>query len=45
MPEIEQYENTDEWVEGTLVEQDSEQVNIDNIMKDLENILDLDSLG
>ena len=45
MPEIEQYANTDEWVEGTLVEQDSEQVNIDNVIRDLEKILDLDSLG
>ena len=35
----------DEWMEGTLVEQDSEQVNVENVMKDLEKILDLDSFG
>ena len=45
MPEIEQYANTDEWVEGTLVEQDSEQVNIENVMRDLEKTLDMDSFG
>ena len=42
MPEIKQYANTDEWVERTLIEQDSEQVNVDNVMKDLERILDVD---
>ena len=35
----------DEWREGTLVEIDSEQVNIENVMKDLEKTLDLDSFG
>ena len=32
-------------MEGTLIEQDSEQVNVENVMKDLEKILDLDSFG
>ena len=45
IPEIEQYANMDEWMEGTLIEQDSEQVNVENVMKDLEKILDLDSFG
>ena len=35
----------DEWKKGTLVEKDSEQVNVENVMKDLENILDLESFG
>jgi len=35
----------DEWREGTLVETDSEQVNIENVMKDLEKTLHLDSFG
>lgn len=35
----------DEWTEGTLVEKDSEQVNVENVMKDLEKILDLESFG
>lgn len=45
IPEIEQFENMDEWREGTLVEHDSEQVNIENVMRDLEKTLDLDSFG
>jgi len=35
----------DEWTEGTLVENDSEQVNVENVMKDLEKIIDLDFFG
>ena len=35
----------DEWREGTLLETDNEQVNIENVMKDLEKTLDLDSFG
>ena len=45
IPEIEKYANTDEWIEGTLIEQDIEKVNVDNVMKDLEKILDLDSFA
>ena len=44
IPEIEQFANQNEWVEGTLIEQDSEQFEVDNIMKDLEKRLDLDAL-
>ena len=43
IPEIEQYANMDEWREGTLVEMDSDQVNVENVIKDLENTLNLDS--
>lgn len=43
IPEIEQYENMYEWREGTLVEMDSDQVEVENVMKDLEKRLDLDS--
>ena len=35
----------DEWREGTLTAIDNEQVNIENVMKDLERTLDLDSFG
>ena len=45
IPEIEQFANMDQWREGTLVETDSEQVNIENVMRDLEKTLDLDSFG
>ena len=45
IPEIEQFANMDEWMEGTLVEKDSEQVNVENVMKDLEKIFELDSFG
>lgn len=34
--EIEQFANMDEWREGTLIENDSEQVNIENFMSVLE---------
>ena len=45
IPEIENFSNMDEWREGTLVEIDSEQVDIEHVMKDLEKTLDLDSFG
>ena len=45
IPEIEQYANMDEWMEGKLIEQDSEQVNVENVMKYLEKILELESFG
>jgi len=35
----------DEWIEGTLVEDVSEKVNIENAMRDLEKTLDLDYFG
>jgi len=43
--EIEQYSNQNEWVEGTLIDQDSDKVEVENVMKDLEKRLDLDSFG
>lgn len=43
IPEMEQYENQNKWVEGTLIEQDSTQVEVENVRKDLERQLDLDS--
>lgn len=45
IPEIEQYANQNEWVEGTLIDQDSDKVHRENVMKDLEKRLDLDSFG
>ena len=45
IPEVEQFANMDEWREGTLAENDSEQVNIENVMRDLEKTLELDSCG
>ena len=45
IPEVEQYANQDEWVEGTLVEEITEQENMEKAMKDLEKTLDLDSFG
>jgi len=32
-----------EWREGTLIEQDGDKVEVENVMKDLEKGLDLDS--
>jgi len=32
-----------EWREGKLIEQDSDKVEVENVMKDLEKRLDLDS--
>ncbi len=43
LPKIEQYANLNEWREGTLIEQDSDKVEVENVMKDLEKRLDLDS--
>ena len=43
IPEIEQYANLNEWREGTLIEKDSDKVEVENVMKDLEKRLDLDS--
>lgn len=40
--ETEQYANQKEWVEGTLIDQDSIQVEIENVMKDLEKRLDIE---
>lgn len=41
--EIEQYANQEEWIEGTLIEEITEQEKMEKAMKDLENTLDLDS--
>ena len=43
IPEIEQYANQSEWAEGTLVDQESTQVAVDNVLVDLERRLDEDS--
>ena len=45
IPKNEQFANMDEWMEGTLVEKDSEEVDVENFMRGLEKILDLDSFG
>jgi len=45
IPEIEQYANQEEWVEGTLIEEISEHEKMKKAMKDLEKTLDLDSFG
>ena len=45
IPEIEQYANQEEWVEGTLKEEISEQEKMEKTMKDLGKTLDLDSFG
>jgi len=45
IPEIEQFANQDEWVEGTLIEEISEQEKMEKAMKDLEKSLELDSFG
>ena len=45
IPDIQQYANQDEWVEGTLVEQITEEEKMEQAMKDLEKTLDLDSFG
>ena len=45
IPEIKQYAHKDEWMEGTLVEQDSEEVNMENVMTDLGKMLDLEFFG
>lgn len=43
--EIEQFENMDEWREGTLVQNGNEQVNIENVVRNIKKTLDLDSFG
>jgi len=45
IPEIKQFANQDEWVEGTPIEEITEQENMENAMRDLEKTLDLDSFG
>ena len=45
IPEIQQYSNQQEWVEGTLVEEITEEEKLEKAMKELEKILDLDSFG
>ena len=45
IPEIEQFANQDEWVEGTLVEQLTEEEKMEQTMKNMEKTLDLDSFG
>jgi len=45
IPEIEQFANQDEWVEGTLIEEITEQEKMEKAMKHLEKTLDLDSFG
>jgi len=45
IPEIEKHANMEEWREGTLVQYDSEQVNFQKVMRDLEKTFDLDSFG
>jgi len=43
IPEIEQYANQSEWVEGTLINRDSTEVVVDNVLMDLDRRLDEDS--
>jgi len=43
IPEIEQYANQFEWVENTLIDRDSTEVSIDNILTNLDRKLDEDS--
>ena len=45
IPKIEQFPNQDDWVEGTLIEEITEQEKMEKSMKDLEKTLDLDSFG
>jgi len=45
IPKIEQYANQQEWVEGTLVEELTQEEKIEKTIKDLEKTLDLDSFG
>ena len=40
IPELEAYANQTEWVEGTLVDQDSTRVDVENALIDLEKQLD-----
>ena len=43
IPEIKQYANQLEWVENTLVERDSTEIVVNNVLIDLERRLDDDS--
>ena len=45
IPEIQQYDNQQEWVEGTLVEEITEEEKLEKEMKGLEKTLDPDSFG
>jgi len=45
IPEMEQYANQDEWVEGTLIEGLTEEEKMEQSMKIFERTLDLDSFG
>jgi len=45
IPEIEQYDNQQEWVEGTLVEELTEEEKLEKSMKELQKTLDLESFG
>jgi len=45
IPEIKQFSNQDDWVEGTLIEEITEQEKMEKAMKDLEKTLDLESFG
>ena len=45
IPKIQKYANQQEWVEGTLVEEITEEEILEKEMKELEKTLDLDSFG
>lgn len=45
IPEIEKYANQQEWVEGTLVEELTEEEIIETTIKNLEKLVDLESFG
>ena len=45
IPDIEKYANQDDWLEGTLVEELTEEEKMEQTMKDLEKTLDLESCG
>ena len=45
IPQIEQYANQEEWIEGTLVEELIEEERLEKEMKEFEKTLDLDSIG
>lgn len=45
IPEIQQYANQQEWLEGTLFEEITEEEKLEKEMKELEKTLDLDSFG
>ena len=45
IPKIEKFANQDEWVEGTIIEELTQQEVMEQAMKNLEKTLDLDSFG